>query len=158
MAEEEQQAGNGEQKVVRTQKIFLKDVSFETPNSPEIFLHEWKPDTNIEIDSKYRQLKDDLYEVVLTLTATTKVSDQTAYLAEVQQAGIFIMKGLDDAELHRTQNIFCLRFLYPYCSANLAELVLKGGFPQLLPSPVNFDAMYQQRLQAAQQAQNPEAG
>ena len=158
MAEEEQQAGNGEQKVVHTQKIYLKDVSFETPNSPEIFLQEWKPDTNIDIDSKYRQLKYYLYEFVLTLTATTKVSDQTAYLAEVQQEGIFIMKGLDDDELHRTQNIFCLRFLYPYCSANLAELVLKGGFPQLLPSPVNFDAMYQQRLQAAQQAQNPEAG
>jgi preprotein translocase subunit SecB len=156
MAEEEQQAGNGEQKVIRTQKIFLKDVSFETPNSPEIFLEEWKPETEIEIDSRYRQLKDDLYEVVLTLTATTKVSGNTAYLAEVQQAGIFFIKGLDDAELHRSQNVFCLRFLYPYCSATLSELVHKGGFPQLLPSPVNFDALYQQRLQAAQQAQNPE--
>ena len=158
MAEEEQPAGNGEQKVVRTQKIFLKDVSFEAPNSPEIFLQEWQPDTNIEIDSKSRALDNDLHEVVLTLTATTKVSDKMAYLAEVQQAGIFLMKGLDDAELHRTQHVFCLRFLYPYCSATLSELVQKGGFPQLLPSPVSFDALYQQRMQAAQQAHNPAAG
>ena len=158
MAEEEQHAGTGEQKVVRTQKIFLKEVSFESPNSPEIFLQEWKPETNIEIDSKFRTLNDDLCEVVLTLTATTKVSDKTAYLAEVRQAGVFLLKGLDDAELHRTQHVFCPSFLYPYCSATLSELVLKGGFPQLLPSPVSFDAIYRQRMQAAQQARDSEAG
>jgi preprotein translocase subunit SecB len=158
MAEEEQPAGNGEQKVIHPQKIFLKDVSFETPNSPEIFLQEWQPDMDIEIDSKARPMEDDLYEVVLTLTATTKVSDKTAYLAEVHQAGIFRMKGFDDAELHRLHNVYCLRFLYPYGSAALSELVLKGGFPQLLPAPVNFDAIYRQRMQAAQQTQNPEAG
>jgi preprotein translocase subunit SecB len=156
MAEEELPAGNGEQKVVQIQKVFLKDVSFETPNSPEIFLQEWKPDMNIEIDSRARALNDDLYEVILTLTATAKVSDKTAYLAEVHQSGIFLMKGLDEAELHRTHNVFCLRFLYPYGSAALSDLVTKGGFPQLLPSPISFDALYQQRLQAAQQAQ--EAG
>jgi preprotein translocase subunit SecB len=158
MAEEEQPAGNGEQKIVRAQKIFLKDVSFETPNSPEVFLLEWQPEMNIEIESMSRPMHDDLYEVVLTLTATARVSDKTAYLAEVQQAGIFLMKGLDEAELQRLHNVYCLRFLYPFGSAALSELVLKGGFPQLLPAPVNFDALYQQRLQTAQQAQTPEAG
>jgi preprotein translocase subunit SecB len=158
MAEEEQPAGNGEQKVVRIQKVFLKDVSFETPNSPEIFLQEWKPDMNLEIDSRARVLNDDLHEVVLTLTATAKVSDKTAYLAEVHQSGIFLMQGLEDAELQRLYNVFCLRTLYPYGAAALSELVLKGGFPALLPAPVNFDALYQQRLQAAQQPQDQEAG
>ena len=156
MAEEEQPAGNGEQKIVRVQKVFLKDVSFETPNSPEIFLQEWKPDMNLEIESRARVLNDDLHEVVLTLTATAKVSDKTAYLAEVHQSGIFLMQGLEDAELQRLHNVYCLRTLYPYGAAALSELVLKGGFPSLLPAPVNFDALYQQRLQASQQAQ--EAG
>lgn len=157
MAEEEQPAGDDAQKIIRAQKIYLKDVSFETPNSPEIFLQEWQPDMNIEIDSKARGMDDDLYEVVLTLTATVNVSGKTAYLAEVHQAGIFRMKGFDDAALHRLHNVYCLRFLYPFGSAALSELVLKGGFPQLLPAPVNFDGLYKQRMQAAQQAQNPEA-
>jgi preprotein translocase subunit SecB len=157
MAAEEQPAGDDAQKIIRAQKIYLKDVSFETPNSPEIFLQEWQPDMNIEIDSKARGMDDDLYEVVLTLTATVNVSGKTAYLAEVHQAGIFRMKGFDEAELHRLQNVYCLRFLYPFGSAALSELVMKGGFPQLLPAPVNFDGLYKQRIQAAQQAQNPEA-
>jgi preprotein translocase subunit SecB len=157
MAAEEQPAGDDAQKIIRAQKIYLKDVSFETPNSPEIFLQEWQPDMNIEIDSKARGMDDDLYEVVLTLTATVNVSGKTAYLAEVHQAGIFRMKGFDEAELHRLHNVYCLRFLYPFGSAALSELVLKGGFPQLLPAPVNFDGLYKQRMQAAQQAQNPEA-
>jgi preprotein translocase subunit SecB len=157
MAAEEQPAGDDAQKIIRAQKIYLKDVSFETPNSPEIFLQEWQPDMNIEIDSKARVMDDDLYEVVLTLTATVNVSGKTAYLAEVHQAGIFRMKGFDEAELHRLHNVYCLRFLYPFGSAALSELVLKGGFPQLLPAPVNFDGLYKQRMQAAQQAQNPEA-
>jgi preprotein translocase subunit SecB len=157
MAEEEQPAGDDAQKIIRAQKIYLKDVSFETPNSPEIFLQEWQPDMNIEIDSKARGMDDDLYEVVLTLTATVNVSGKTAYLAEVHQAGIFRMKGFDDAALHRLHNVYCLRFLYPFGSAALSELVLKGGFPQLLPAPVNFDGLYKKRMQAAQQAQNPEA-
>jgi preprotein translocase subunit SecB len=157
MAEEEQPAGDDAQKIIRAQKIYLKDVSFETPNSPEIFLQEWQPDMNIEIDSKARGMDDDLYEVVLTLTATVNVSGKTAYLAEVHQAGIFRMKGFDDAALHRLHNVYCLRFLYPFGAAALSELVLKGGFPQVLPAPVNFDGLYKQRMQAAQQAQNPEA-
>ena len=105
---------------------------------------------NLEIESRARVLNDDLHEVVLTLTATAKVSDKTAYLAEVHQSGIFLMQGLEDAELQRLHNVYCLRTLYPYGAAALSELVLKGGFPSLLPAPVNFDALYQQRLQAAQ--------
>ena len=158
MAEEEQPVADDEQKILRIQKIFLKDVSFETPNSPEIFLEEWKAETDIEIDSKSRELGEDQYEAVLTLTATTKVSGKTAYLAEVHQSGIFRMKGFDDAQLHRLQNIFCLRHLYPFAAAALSELVLKGGFPQLVPAPVNFEVMYQRRIKAAQQARDPEAG
>lgn len=151
MADTDQAAtqNEGEKKGIQPQKIYLKDVSFESPNSPGIFTLDWKPNVDIEIDSKSAVLADDLHEVVLTLTVTVKVGDNTAFLAEVHQAGIFVMRGLDAAELHRTQHVFCMRMLYPYASATLTDTVTKGGFPQLLLAPVNFEGLYAQRQQAA---------
>ena len=160
MAEEEAVAGQSDedQKIIRLQKIYMKDVSFETPNSPEIFTLEWQPTLRIEIDSNASSMHDDLYEVVLALTATVSVADKTAYLAEAHQAGIFLMQGFEPAALQRLHNVYCLRYLYPYATAAVAELVTKGGFPQLLPQPMNFEGMYQQRLEeAAQQGQAAEA-
>jgi preprotein translocase subunit SecB len=143
-------APNGsEKKGIQPQKIYLKDVSFESPNSPGIFTIDWKPNVDLEIDSKSAVLADDLHEVVMTLTVTVKVGENTAFLAEVHQAGIFVMRGLDTAELHRAQHVFCMRMLYPYASAALTDIVTKGGFPQLLLAPVNFDGLYAQRQQAA---------
>ena len=93
-------------------RIYLKDVSFETPNSPGIFTIDWKPNVDIEIDNKSAVLAEELHEVVLTLTVTAKVGEKTAFLAEVHQAGIFVMRGLDPEELRRAQNVFCMRMLY----------------------------------------------
>jgi preprotein translocase subunit SecB len=151
MADNDQAAaqGEGEKKGIQPQKIYLKDVSFETPNSPGIFTLDWKPDVEIDIDNKSAVLADDLHEVVLTLTVTVKVGERTAFLAEIHQAGIFIMRGLDPEELQRAQHVFCMRMLYPYASAALTEMVTKGGFPQLLLAPVNFQGLYAQRQQAA---------
>jgi preprotein translocase subunit SecB len=151
MADNDQAAaqGEGEKKGIQPQKIYLKDVSFETPNSPGIFTLDWKPNVEIEIDNKSAVLADDLHEVVLTLTVTVKVGERTAFLAEIHQAGIFVMRGLDPEELQRAQHVFCMRMLYPYASAALTEMVTKGGFPQLLLAPVNFEGLYAQRQQAA---------
>ena len=151
MADNDQAAaqGEGEKKGIQPQKIYLKDVSFESPNSPGIFTLDWKPDVDIEIDSKSAVLADNLHEVVMTLTVTVKVGESTAFLAEVHQAGIFVMRGLDPEELQRAQHVFCMRMLYPYASAALTEMVTKGGFPQLLLAPVNFEGLYAQRQQAA---------
>ncbi|MEN8108806.1 MAG: protein-export chaperone SecB [Pseudomonadota bacterium] len=159
MAEEETDAGQNDedQKIIGIQKIYMKDVSFETPNSPEIFTLEWQPTLSIDVDSNAAALKDDLYEVVLSLTATVKVDDKVAFLVEVQQAGIFLMQGVKPAELQQMHNVFCLRTLYPYAASTVADLVTKGGFPQLVPQPMNFRAMYQQRMEAARQAQAAEA-
>lgn len=151
MADNDQAAAQnaGEKKGIQPQKIYLKDVSFESPNSPGIFTLEWKPNVDVEIDNKSAVLADDLHEVVMTLTVTVKVGESTAFLAEVHQAGIFVIRGLDPEELHRAQHVFCMRMLYPYASAALTDIVTKGGFPQLLLAPVNFNGLYAQRQQSA---------
>ena len=143
-------AGNGgEKKIIQPQKIYIKDISFESPNSPGIFTQDWKPNVDIDIDNKSAVLAEDLHEVVLTLTVTAKVGENTAFLAEVHQAGIFVMRGLDAEQVRRIQNVFCMRTLYPYACAALSDIVSKGGFPHLLLTPVNFEGLYAQRQQAA---------
>ena len=125
MTEENQNpvAGDGNGKIAHPQKIYIKDASFESPGSPDIFTHEWKPNLEVEIDSQTRQIADDTYDVVMKVTAKAKVEGSTAFLAEVQQAGIFLLKGFEPDRLQRLQNVFCLRILYPYATAALADLI-----------------------------------
>jgi preprotein translocase subunit SecB len=148
MAENEANATQQDtkQKTIQPQKIYLKDVSFETPNSPRIFTKKWEPGIEIAFQNSATDIETDLYEVVVSLTVTASVEGETAYLAEVHQAGIFLMKGFDAQELNRKLNIYCMRFLYPYASAAISDLVTRGGFPQLLLSPLNFEKMYFDRV------------
>jgi preprotein translocase subunit SecB len=132
----------GEQKTIQPQKIYLKDVSLETPNSPNIFTKKWDPEIKVEFQNSAKEIDTDIYEVVVTLTVTTSIAGETAYLAEVQQAGVFVMKGFELADLHMKQNVFCVRILYPYASAAISDLVTRGGFPQLVLTPLNFRQMY----------------
>ena len=152
MADEQQASpqNEGEQKSIQPQKIYLKDVSFETPNSPDIFLKEWKPHLGVEFGYSATATDDGLHEVVLVLTATVKVEGETAYLAEVHQAGIFSISGHSPEEIQRLHNVYCNRFLYPYACAAISDLVTRGGFPQLLLAPINFAQIYQRRLEEAQ--------
>jgi preprotein translocase subunit SecB len=145
-------------KTVTPQKIYLKDVSFETPHSPGIFLKEWNPALSIEIDNRASMLEDDHFEVVIILTVTVSIGDETAYLAEVHQAGIFRLTGFDNEELRRLHNVYCMHTLYPFACAALADLVSRGGFQQLLLAPVNFEKIYQQRLDATQAAEGTDSG
>ena len=148
MAENETTAApqGGEQKTIQPQKVYLKYVSFETPNSPHIFTKKWEPEIKVEFQNSAKEIDTDLYEVVVTLTVTTSADGETAYLAEVHQAGIFVMQGFDAQDLLMKQNIFCMRFLYPYAAAAISDLVTRGGFPQLLLSPLNFEKMYVDRV------------
>jgi len=132
------------------QRIYIKDISFETPNSPTIFTEEWKPESNLNLNSNVSKLADDTYEVVLTITVTTKVADKTAFLVEVQQAGIFNVKGFADAEMGHMMGAYCPNVLFPYAREVVSDLVSKGSFPQLLLTPVNFDALYAQHMQEQQ--------
>jgi preprotein translocase subunit SecB len=149
MPEDEQPEAQADdnKKIRRPQKIYLKDVSFESPNSPELFATKWEPKLGVEMNNSVSVLDDDVYEVILTVTATVSVNDKTAFLAEVHQAGIFILKGHEPDILERIQQVYCLNTLYPYAGAALSDLVTKGGFPQLLLPPMNFGSLYAQNLQ-----------
>lgn len=134
------------------QKVYLKDVSLETPNSPMIFTDQWQPQTEVRLETGATPLTDDLFESVLTLTVTAKLGERTAYLAEVQQAGLFTLRGFDEQQAGHMLHAFCPNLLFPFAREALASLIGKGGFPALLLNPINFDGLYLQRLQQ-QQAQ-----
>ena len=160
MSEEEQPAAETEENksIIRPQKIYLKDVSFEAPNSPGLFTKKWEPKLSVELNHSVSMLEDDIYEAILIVTVTATVEDKTAFLAEVHQAGIFVLKGRDPEELQRLQHIASLRTIYPYACAALSDLVTKGGFPQLLLLPMNFAAIYAKKLeQATDQNETPDA-
>jgi len=149
MPEEESPEAQPEEsgKVIQTQRVYIKDVSFEAPNSPEMFTKKWEPNLGIEIGNSISTLDDNVYEIVITVTATVSVEDRTAFLAEVHQAGIFILKGHEADALERIQHVYCLSTLFPYACAALSDLVTKGGFPQLLLVPVNFARLHQKHIQ-----------
>ncbi len=152
MSEENQNAGD---KQFAIQKIYVKDLSFETPNSPQIFTGEWQPEISLNLNSESRPVADKVFEVVLSLTVTAKLGDKTAYLAEVQQAGIFTMSGFTEEELKPMLGAFCPNTLYPFARETVADLVNRGGFPQLLLAPINFDALYAQQIEGVQAQVDP---
>ncbi len=133
------------------QKIFVKDFSFESPNSPSLFAGDWKPEANIELNTHAEKLTETDHEVTLTVTVTAKCEDKTAFLIEVKQAGIFSIKGLPEENYGHMLGSFCPNILFPYAREVIGATVAKGGFPQLALAPINFDALYAQS--AEQQAQ-----
>jgi len=139
------------------QRIYTKDVSFETPNSPVVFSQPWEPQSSLNLNSSVTPLGDDLYEVVLSVTVTTTIQDKTAYLVEVQQAGIFMAKGFPDQDMGPMMGAYCPNILFPYAREVISDLVSKGSFPQLLLTPVNFDALYAQHVQESQGQQTDQA-
>jgi preprotein translocase subunit SecB len=142
------------------QKIYLKDVSFESPNSPQAFTDgDWKPQINVQINSSNRVIAQDTYEVVLDITVTAKQKENTAFLVEVKQAGVFTIAGFGRENLGGMVGAFCPETLFPFAREAVAELISKGGFPQLYLAPVNFNALYAQQLQqqAAAKAEQEKA-
>jgi preprotein translocase subunit SecB len=129
------------------QRIYTKDVSFETPNSPAVFQLEWKPEIKLDLDTRSTKLADNTFEVVLSVTVTATVEEQTAFLAEVQQAGIFTIGNLPEAQLAHTIGAFCPTTLFPYARETVASLVNRGSFPQFNLTPVNFEALYASYVQ-----------
>ncbi|MCU4677188.1 protein-export chaperone SecB [Catenovulum sp. 2E275] len=137
------------------QRVFAKNISFETPNSPEIFTEAWKPEVQMDIDTKSKKLEGDNYEVVLSITVTAKVGDKTAFLVEVEQAGIFGIANLPPQQMAHTIGSLCPGILFPYAREAISNLVNRGTFPPLNLAPVNFDALFASYMQqvAQQQAQ-----
>ena len=134
------------------QRIYIKDFSLEVPNSPAVFLEEWKPHLNLDLKTNTKKLEDDLHEVELTVTVTVKLEENTAFLVEIKQAGIFSLKDFPEDQIRPMLGSFCPNILYPYAREAITSAVMKAGFPQLYLTPVNFDALYQQS-QAQQEQQ-----
>ena len=148
MAEE----NTAEEKQFSIQKIYTKDISFETPNSPNIFTEKWEPTVDFNLGTNVNPIENALFEVSLSVTVTVKCADTTAYLVEVTQSGIFSLVGFSEQEMGPMVGSFCPNILFPYAREVVSDLVAKGGFPQLLLAPVNFDALYAQHVKQAQQA------
>ena len=137
-------------------KIYLKDVSFESPNVPNIFLSEnGKPEIGIEVTIKTTSLEQqDYYEVVLGITVTSKIADTTAFLVEVHQAGVFHIVGIPSNDMPLALEVACPNVLLPFAREAISDLVGKAGFPQLLLSPINFESLYHSKLQQTKKAQD----
>lgn len=139
------------------QKIFLKDMSFESPNAPAAFLGEWKPETQVQLNTEVHPLEGDNHEVVLTITVTTKNGDKTAYLVEVKQAGIFLVRHFTDEQKGPLLGSVAPATLFPYAREAISSLVTKGGFPEMILQPINFDALFAQHMKRAQEQAAAEA-
>jgi preprotein translocase subunit SecB len=140
------------------QRIYLKDASFESPNAPDAFRQQGEPQHELNLNTKINTLGDDAYEVVLAVTVTTKLADLTAFIVEVQQAGIFGIRGFAAEEIGPLLGAYCPNLLFPYAREAVSDLVTKGSFPQLVLQPVNFDALFAQHQQEVSQRAQTEGG
>lgn len=150
MAEQEQAV----EKQLAISKIYIKDISFESPQAPSVFKGaDWKPQTNLNIRSSHSVVEGSIHEVVLTITVEAKEEETTLFLVEIQQAGLFEIAGYDGEELAAIKGSFCPNILFPYAREAVAATIQKGGFPEFVLQPINFDALYLQSKQQAAAAQ-----
>jgi preprotein translocase subunit SecB len=135
------------------EKLYVKDVSFEVPGAPQVFNEQGQPELQMNLGQRVQRVSDTAFEVVLGITLTCKVNDKTAYLAEVQQAGVFTLAGFEDAGVDAMLGTQCPSVLYPYAANTITQLIQAGGFPPFFLQPINFDALYAETLrQRAAQA------
>ena len=142
------------------QRIYVKDLSFEAPHAPQVFTENWQPQVNVGLNTQVTPLGADHLEVVLVVTVTVKSGDKTAYHVEVQQAGIFVARDVPEQDKGPLVGIVCPNILFPYAREVVSDLASRGSFPQMLLAPVNFEALYMQRVnqlreQAAQAGTQP---
>jgi preprotein translocase subunit SecB len=148
----EEQAAKQQQQFT-VQRIYTKDLSFESPSTPAIFKQQWQPKVAVELNTKSETIDaEGNFEVILSITITAKVDEETAFLVEVQQAGIFYIKGFEGEDLRRILGTAAPNVLFPYARETIDTLCVKGAFPALMLAPVNFDAVYQQALVQSQAA------
>lgn len=140
------------------QRLYCKDVSFEAPNTPSIFQQEASMEMKMNLAQRVQELGENLFEVVLTVTITGTVTDKTAYLCEVHQAGIFHIAGMSEEQRTGVINIHCPNTLYPYARATIGQLVAAAGFPPVMLQPISFEQVYAQRMQQVQQNAPGESG
>ena len=136
------------------QRVYIKNLSYETNNTPAVFQEKWEPELNLDLNTEHHELGKDVYEVVLTVTAKVTNNNKTAFLVEVEQAGIFTIQGPTKEQLEHLLNSFCPSLLFPYAREVVSSEVMRGSFPQLVLSPINFDALYVQQLEELKKQNN----
>ncbi|HET7133586.1 MAG TPA: protein-export chaperone SecB [Gammaproteobacteria bacterium] len=144
MADEQPQTAAQKQLVL--QKIYVKDLSFESPKAPGVFSTNISPQTQLNIRTGTQEVGPNMTEITLTLTVEAKDNEATLFLIEVAQAGVFTLQGYTPEERSMLVGSFCPNTLYPFAREAIADIVGKGGFPQLLLQPINFDALYAQAM------------
>ena len=138
-------------------KVYVKDISFENPTSPKIFTQKWNPKTDIHIQTENTKLDEDIFEVCMTVTVTATQEEAAAFLVEIKQAGIFLVKNFEKDQHSQLLGSYCPTILFPFAREVTADLIAKGGFPQLLLDPVNFESLYRQHQKAIkEQRSNPD--
>ena len=143
----EKKSADNPNKQLVLQKIYIKDFSFESPRAPEIFRADMSPQTELNIRSSSKEVGENAKEVSLTLTVEAKENDKALFLVELEQAGVFIMTGYTEEEQKMLVGSYCPNALYPFAREVISDMVTRGGFPQLLLQPINFDALYAKALQ-----------
>jgi|TARA_B100002049_G_scaffold32212_1_gene21060 preprotein translocase subunit SecB len=150
MAEEQNIKEETTERIVALQTMYIKDVSFEAPNSPEVFLEtDISPETKINLSNTHNKIGDDSYDVQLKVKVESIYGEKTMFVAEIEQGGVFLIKGYSEEEVKGLIAVFCPNTLFPFIRELVASLVTKGGFPALLLQPINFDALYSQAIEEA---------
>lgn len=159
MAEENQAAieETNQEAVFGIEKVYVKDLSLEIPNAPQIFLQRETPQVGIELSNSAKMLEDGLFDVTITVTVTSKIEDKTVFLVEVSQAGIFQARNIPEENLEGLLAVTCPNILFPYAREAVSDLVVRAGFPPVLLNPINFEALYLQQKQQQQQAAGTES-
>jgi len=141
-----------QQSVFAIEKIYLKDLSLEIPNAPQIFLERENPQIDVQLHTQGEAVGEGIYQTILTVTITAKLKDTTMFLVEAAQAGIFRISNVEAAELDPVLGIACPNILFPYVREVISDVVTRAGFPPVLLNPMNFEALYQQQKQDAASA------
>ena len=157
MADENTQAATAAGAQLSLQKVYIKDASFEVPGAPHIFQEQGQPQVQLNLQQQVGTLGENVYEVVLTVTVTCKLADKTAYLAEVQQAGVFGVAGFEPSNRDMVLATFCPNVLFPYARTAVSNLIQDGGFPPFLLQPINFEALYDEQMRRRAEGAQPNA-
>ena len=139
------------------EKLYVKDISLESPNTPELFLEQAAPEVELKLFNQGRSAGENLYEVSLTVTLTAKIGERTAYLVEVAQAGLFRIANVNEEMLGMIVQITCPNVLFPYAREAISDMIGRAGFQPIFLAPVNFEVLYQQQREQQAQAQTPPA-
>lgn len=145
------------QPIFSIEKLYVKDLSVEAPNTPQIFLEREAPKVNVQLRTEGKNIEEGLYEVVLTVTVSASLpEDKTVFLVEVAQAGVFQIRNVPQADLEPVIMVGCPNILFPYARETVSDAITRAGFQPVILAPVNFDALYQQQQAQAQATQGAE--